>query len=98
MSHNFTIPVDKFSCDHRCSGFFYYPNPIFTHWKSQSVLLNTAISYIVRMEQKKLQSKLGGVEDEMDDDLKEAEEASAVWGRRKDNYHGGDNVDYEVQA
>lgn len=34
----------------------------------------------------------------MYDDSKEVEEASAVWGRRKDNYHGGDNVDYEVQA
>lgn len=32
----------------------------------------------------------------MDDDPKEAEEESTVWGRG--GYHGGDNVDYEVQV
>lgn len=59
---------------------------------------DTGLAARIKREQSKLRSKLGGVEDEMDDDPKEVEEASAVWGRRKDNYHGGDNVDYEIQS
>lgn len=59
---------------------------------------DTGLAARIKMEQKKLRSKLGGVEDEMDDDQEEVEEASAVWGRKKDNYHGGDNVDYEIQS
>lgn len=59
---------------------------------------DTGLAARIKREQKKLRSKLGGVEDEMDDDQNEVEEASAVWGRKKDNYHGGDNVDYEIQS
>ncbi|WOH02447.1 hypothetical protein DCAR_0521836 [Daucus carota subsp. sativus] len=51
---------------------------------------DTGLAARIKREQKKLQSKIGGVEDEMDDDPKEAEEESTVWGRG--GYHGGDNI------
>ena len=51
----------------------------------------------VARQQKYLRAKVGGVEDEMHNDIEDEEEKRTVWGRRKDLYHGGDNFDYEVR-
>lgn len=52
---------------------------------------------IVR-QQKYLREKTGGIEEEEDDDAEEDEKKDKLWSRRKSGYHGGDNVDYELQS
>lgn len=47
--------------------------------------------------QKHLRAKVGGVEDEIDDDVEDEEEKRALWGRRKEVYYNADNNDYEVR-
>ena len=53
--------------------------------------------FLVARQQKYLKSKIGGVEDEMQDDVEDDEEKKAVWGGRKNIYYSADNVDYEVR-
>ncbi|CAL5391787.1 unnamed protein product [Camellia sinensis] len=55
------------------------------------------VAKIVR-QQKYFRAKDGGVEDEMLDDAEDEEEKRSTWGRRKNIYHDGDNVDYELQS
>ncbi|XP_042516136.1 something about silencing protein 10 [Macadamia integrifolia] len=52
---------------------------------------------IVR-QQKFLRQKIGGVEDELHDDVEGEDEKKAVWGRGKNMYYDADNVDYELQS
>lgn len=44
--------------------------------------------------QRYLQAKIGGVEDEMHDDVEDEEKQRVVWGRFK---YGAENTDYEVR-
>lgn len=46
--------------------------------------------------QRYLQAKIGGVEDEMHDDVEDEEKQRVVW-RRFDDMHNADNRDYEVR-
>ncbi|KAK2979364.1 hypothetical protein RJ640_018444, partial [Escallonia rubra] len=48
--------------------------------------------------QKHLRAKSGGVEDEMHDDAENDEDKRTVWGRRKGEYYGAPNVDFEIQS
>lgn len=52
---------------------------------------------IVR-QQKFLRQKIGGVEDEMHDDVEEEEKRKAMWGRKKHLYYSAENIDYELQS
>ncbi|XP_052173515.1 protein THALLO isoform X2 [Diospyros lotus] len=58
----------------------------------------TGLAAKIARQQKYLKSKIGGVEDEMQDDVEDDEEKKAVWGRRKNIYYSADNVDYELQS
>ncbi|GFY82546.1 Sas10/U3 ribonucleoprotein (Utp) family protein [Actinidia rufa] len=58
----------------------------------------TGLAAKIARQQKYLRAKVGGVEDEMHNDIEDEEEKRTVWGRRKDLYHGGDNFDYELQS
>ncbi|XP_047316606.1 something about silencing protein 10 isoform X2 [Impatiens glandulifera] len=58
----------------------------------------TGLAAKIARQQKYLRVKEGGVEDETHDDDEEAEEKETVWGRRKEGYYGGENVDYEIQS
>lgn len=51
-------------------------------------------------QQKFLQAKFGGVEDEMheDDEDEDEEGQKALWGGMKNRYYYGDNRDIEVRA
>lgn len=50
----------------------------------------------VARTQRYLQAKIGGVEDEMHDDVEDEEKQRVVW-RRFDDMHNADNRDYEVR-
>ncbi|XXG54453.1 hypothetical protein AAC387_Pa03g2327 [Persea americana] len=54
----------------------------------------------IARQQKFLRQKIGGVEDEMHDDVDEEkeEERKAVWGKRKHMYYSAENIDYEIQS
>ncbi|XP_010266712.1 PREDICTED: something about silencing protein 10 [Nelumbo nucifera] len=58
----------------------------------------TGLAAKIARQQKYLRQKIGGVEDEMHDDVEEEEDKKAVWGRRKNLYYSADNVDYELQS
>ncbi|KAG5517181.1 hypothetical protein RHGRI_037818 [Rhododendron griersonianum] len=47
--------------------------------------------------QRYLQAKIGGVEDEMHDDVEDEEKQRVVWGRFE-YFHKADNMDYELQS
>ncbi|KAL6976154.1 hypothetical protein U1Q18_024945 [Sarracenia purpurea var. burkii] len=58
----------------------------------------TGLAAKIARQQNYLRAKVGGVEDEMYDDVEDEEEKRAVWGRRKNIYYSADNVDYELQS
>lgn len=51
----------------------------------------------VARTQRYLQAKIGGVEDEMHDDVEDEEKQRVVWGRYKSDMYNADNMDYEVR-
>ena len=55
--------------------------------------------FAVVRQQKFLQAKFGGVEDEMHDDEEDEDEKEkkALWGGMKNQYYYGDNHDFEVR-
>ncbi|GMP55126.1 hypothetical protein CsSME_00020041 [Camellia sinensis var. sinensis] len=59
---------------------------------------DTGLVAKIARQQKYFRAKDGGVEDEMLDDAEDEEEKRSTWGRRKNIYHDGDNVDYELQS
>lgn len=53
----------------------------------------------IARQQKYLNEKFGGAEDEMHDDYEEADKKKGtVWSSRKGSYYEGDNKDYELQS
>lgn len=58
----------------------------------------TGLAAKISRLQKHLRAKVGGVEDEIDDDVEDEEEKRALWGRRKEVYYNADNNDYELQS
>lgn len=58
--------------------------------------LNTSL-FLVARQQKYLRARMGGVEDEMDDEAEDKEEKRSVWGRNKNLYYNAENIDYEVR-
>ncbi|KAK3001073.1 hypothetical protein RJ639_020289 [Escallonia herrerae] len=61
-------------------------------------VLGSCYEYVVAKTQKHLRAKSGGVEDEMHDDAENDEDKRTVWGRRKGEYYGAPNVDFEIQS
>lgn len=49
-------------------------------------------------QQKYLREKMGGVDDEVDEDAEEDEKKQKVWSRGKSAYYGSENKDFELQS
>lgn len=58
----------------------------------------TGFAAKIARQQKYLRAKMGGVEDEMDDEAEDQEEKRSVWGRNKNLYYNAENIDYELQS
>ncbi|KAK6930478.1 Sas10 C-terminal domain [Dillenia turbinata] len=58
----------------------------------------TGLAAKIARQQKFLRAKVGGVEDEMEEDTKDDEEKKAGWGPKKSFYYSADNVDFELQS
>ncbi|KAK2641974.1 hypothetical protein Ddye_023737 [Dipteronia dyeriana] len=61
---------------------------------------DTGMAAKIVKQQKFLQAKFGGVEDEMhdDDDDEDEKEKKVLWGGMKNQYYYGDNRDFELKA
>ncbi|XP_043724321.1 something about silencing protein 10-like isoform X2 [Telopea speciosissima] len=58
----------------------------------------TGLAAKIARQQRFLRQRIGGVEDELHDDVEDEDEKKAVWGRWKDLYYNADNADYELQS